>query len=95
MVCLGNICLNTLHKGDNDNDNNNLVNINIRFFYDMKLILLIESGKEGMEATRALLKENAIHRPNITHQSTYPESRFTQPYGKSRYVETGSLFLCI
>ena len=23
MVCLGNICINTLHKGDNDDDNNN------------------------------------------------------------------------
>jgi len=21
MVCLGNICINTLHKGDNDDDN--------------------------------------------------------------------------
>jgi hypothetical protein len=31
MVCLGNICINTLHKGDNDdddddNDNNNNIN---------------------------------------------------------------------
>ena len=25
MVCLRNICINTLHKGDNDDDNNNKV----------------------------------------------------------------------
>jgi len=25
MVCLRNICINTLHKGDNDDDNNNNV----------------------------------------------------------------------
>jgi hypothetical protein len=23
MVCLGNICINTLHKGDNNNDDDN------------------------------------------------------------------------
>jgi hypothetical protein len=23
MVCLGNICINTLHKGDNDDDDDN------------------------------------------------------------------------
>jgi hypothetical protein len=27
MVCLGNICINTLHKGDNDDNNNNNVTI--------------------------------------------------------------------
>jgi hypothetical protein len=28
MVCLRNICINTLHKGDNDDDNNNNNNNN-------------------------------------------------------------------
>jgi len=28
MVCLRNICINTLHKGDNDNDNDNNNNNN-------------------------------------------------------------------
>ena len=51
MVCLGNMCMDTLHKGDNDdyddddddsNNNNNTVNRLIRLFYDMKLILLNE-----------------------------------------------------
>jgi hypothetical protein len=32
MVCLRNICLNTLHKGDSD-DNNNNNNNNIMFIY--------------------------------------------------------------
>ena len=30
MVCLRNICINTLHKGDNDDDNNNNNNNNNR-----------------------------------------------------------------
>jgi hypothetical protein len=25
MVCLGNICINTLHKGDNDEDDDNII----------------------------------------------------------------------
>jgi len=28
MVCLGNMCMDTLHKGDNDDDNNNKNNNN-------------------------------------------------------------------
>ena len=28
MVCLGNMCMDTLHKGDNDNNNNNNNNNN-------------------------------------------------------------------
>jgi hypothetical protein len=27
MVCLGNMCVDTLHKGDNDDNNNNKINI--------------------------------------------------------------------
>ena len=33
MVCLRNICINTLHKGDNDDDNNNNNNNNSFEFY--------------------------------------------------------------
>jgi hypothetical protein len=29
MVCLRNICINTLHKGDDDNDDNNNNNNNV------------------------------------------------------------------
>ena len=37
MVCLRNICINTLHKGDNDDDddnNNNNNNNNNNLFHD-------------------------------------------------------------
>jgi len=34
MVCLGNICINTQHKGDNNNNNNNNNNVlNSKLFY--------------------------------------------------------------
>ena len=29
MVCLRNICINTLHKGANDDDNNNVANVDL------------------------------------------------------------------
>jgi len=42
MVCLRNISINTLHKGDDDNGNNNNNNNNNNIFiihFDMKLFL--------------------------------------------------------
>jgi hypothetical protein len=58
----------------------------------MKLILLIELGKEGMATIRTLQKEIAMHCHNITHQSAYPESRCTTDEQQFTLRETGSLF---
>jgi hypothetical protein len=43
MVCLGNICINTLHKRakddvDYDNNNNNLATIKIREVYNIEMM---------------------------------------------------------
>jgi len=61
----------------------------------MKLILLIESGNEGMTPMRTLLKEIAMHCHNTIHQSTYPESRCTTAVRLLTLREIGSVFLCV
>ena len=35
MVCLRNICINTLHKGDNNNNNNNNNNVKIKTTFSL------------------------------------------------------------
>jgi len=38
MVCLGNMCVDTLHKGDNDGDNNNNINNNNSHLHKNRII---------------------------------------------------------
>ena len=42
MVCLRNICINTLHKGDDDDDDDDNNNNNINSFKNIKTIIEIQ-----------------------------------------------------
>jgi hypothetical protein len=56
MVCLGNICINTLHKGaeddddDDDDDNNTILIIVIHFIFKC---ITLKSGHNFGQHTRA------------------------------------------
>jgi hypothetical protein len=58
MVCLGNICINTLHKGDNDDNNNKITSGIICPFSKQDLVVLCCSiffcHNISMEETAAL-----------------------------------------
>jgi hypothetical protein len=51
MACLGNMCINTLHKGDNDDDDNNNNN---------KVILTLEQATKARRYSSALSLTSAL-----------------------------------
>jgi hypothetical protein len=61
----------------------------------MKLILLIESGNEGMKPTRTLLKVIAMDSLNTTHQSTYPESRCNTAVRQITFQLKPGVYFCV
>ena len=44
MVCLGNMCMNTLHKGDNDDDDDNDNNNNNIFYVSVAIFFSVHHG---------------------------------------------------
>jgi hypothetical protein len=68
MVCLKNICINTLHKGDNDDNNNNNNNNNS----DWELFKIIQ--KMHKQHTRKPLSEGTTENSHIGHCTHTSES---------------------
>jgi hypothetical protein len=52
MVCLGNMCVDTLHKGENDDDNNNNNNNNNIILFYVLLTVHLDAilGNEQLDA---------------------------------------------
>jgi len=57
MVCLGNICKNTLHKGDNDNDDDNNNNDNNNNNNNNKHHQIVVSTVFGVSITKVRIRK--------------------------------------
>ena len=68
MVCLGNMCMDTLHKGDNDDDDNDDNNNNKYFALIMPLHDWTDDRQACWDLWGKLLTRNV---PNQIYSNTY------------------------
>ena len=66
MVCLRNICINTLHKGDNDDDNNNNKNNNNNHHNNNNKIQHILAACEQLAPTKYVKRHDGLAK--VIHQ---------------------------